>query len=338
MKTISEAKKKDIESLLRQGLSIRAVARRLCISTLPVHRVRQTCAIDLPRAKNGRPKKLSDQDRRACVRAITSGGSTTATGVVKKLQKEANVSVSRQTVARVLNQSGMFSAEKEEKPRLSAKNIKERLDFARAHKDWTVDDWKRIVWSDETKINRFCSDGRSWCWVRDGESVQERHVKQTMKHGGGSIMVWGCMTAHGPGYLCKIEGAMDQHLYKAILEDELCNTIKYYRMEFDKVIFQHDNDPKHRAKSVKTWLDSQPFNVLVWPPQSPDLNPIEHLWAHLKRQLNMYESPPKGMLEVWERVQAQWDKIDRSICLTLIESMPRRIEAVIKAKGKWTGY
>ena len=68
------------------------------------------------------------------------------------------------------------------------------------------------------------------------------------------------------------------------------------------------------------------------------MNPIEHLWAHLKRQLNTYESPPKGMLELWERVQAEWDKIDKQTCLTLIESMPRKIEAVIKAKGKWSKY
>jgi DDE superfamily endonuclease len=188
--------------------------------------------------------------------------------------------------------------------------VKACLDFAKAHKDWTIDDRKRVIWSDESKINRFCSDGRSWYWARDGESVQGRHIKQTVKHGGGSIMVWGCMTAQGPGYLCKIEGTMDQHLYKSILEDELSKTIEYYEMDADKVIFQHDNDPKHRAKRIQEWLSDQSFEILEWPPQSPDLNPIEHLWAHLKRQLNKYDSPPKGILAFWERVEAEWNKID----------------------------
>jgi hypothetical protein len=170
------------------------------------------------------------------------------------------------------------------------------------------------------------------------EPLHDRHVKQTVKHGGGSIMVWGCMTHLGPGYMCKIKVTMDQHLYKSILEDELVRTMEYYGMKLEIVIFQHDNDPKHTAKSVQEWICRQEFQVLLWPAQSPDMNPIEHLWAQLKRQLNTYESPPKGMLELWERVQAEWGKINAQICINLVESMPRRIEVVIKAKEKWTKY
>lgn len=151
-------------------------------------------------------------------------------------------------------------------------------------------------------------------------------------------MVWGCMTVHGPGYLCKIDGKMDQELYKSILEDELGQTIDYYQMNISEVIFQQDNDPKHTAKSIKEWLAAQQFSILQWPPQSPDLNPIEHLWAHLKQQLNKYETPPKGMIELWSRIEEQWNKVDEAVCKNLIESMPRRIDAVLKAKGKWTKY
>ena len=151
-------------------------------------------------------------------------------------------------------------------------------------------------------------------------------------------MVWGCMTHLGPGYLCKIDGLMDQYLYKSILEDELVKTIEYYDMEADKVVFQHDNDSKHRAKSVQDWLASQPFAVLEWSPQSPNLNLIEHLWAYLKLQLNNYDSPPKGMLDLWDGVQAKLNEIDQQTCMSLIESMPKRVEAVLKARGKWTKY
>ena len=75
---------------------------------------------------------------------------------------------------------------------------------------------------------------------------------------------------------------------------------------------------------------------MTWPAQSPDLNPIEHLWDHLKRRLGGYENPPGGMEELWERVQVLWEKIGADMCQNLIESMPRRVEAVIKAKGGYT--
>ena len=109
-------------------------------------------------------------------------------------------------------------------------------------------------------------------------------------------------------------------------------------MEANWVIFQHDNDPKHAAKSVREWLGEQAFDVLDWPAQSPDMNPIEHVWAIVKRRLNQYESPAKGMLELWERVEVEWDKIDAETCARLVGSMPSRIDAVVKAKGMWTDY
>ena len=80
------------------------------------------------------------------------------------------------------------------------------------------------------------------------------------------------------------------------------------------------------------------MEVMTWPAQSPDLNPIEHLWSHLKRQLQGYETAPKGILELWERVQVEWEKIEPSVCQGLVESMPRRVAAVLKAKGGYTKY
>ena len=165
-----------------------------------------------------------------------------------------------------------------------------------------------------------------------GGNLQEHQVKQTVKHGG-SVMIWGCMTSEGPGFMCKIEGTMDQHLYKSILEGELIQTIDWYGMDPTKVIFQQDNDPKHRSKTVMSWLDQQEFDVFEWPSQSPDLNPIEHLWATLKRRLNEYDHPPSGILELWERIEVEWNKIDKETCMRLIESMPRRIKAVLRSKG-----
>jgi len=151
-------------------------------------------------------------------------------------------------------------------------------------------------------------------------------------------MVWGCITAHGVGYLTKIEGGLDAELYCQILEQDLMETINYYGMEKTSTIFQQDNDPKHTSKKAMKCLNDLNMAVLEWPPQSPDLNPIEQVWGILKRKLGAYHSTPNSIHELWCRIECEWNKISREECVTLIDSMPSRIQSVLKAKGGYTKY
>src|SRR3979490_2058939 len=133
---------------------------------------------------------------------------------------------------------------------------------------------------------------------------------------------------NGVGKLTEIEGRMDAEQYVEILDDHLLPSI----------IFQQDNDPKHTSRKARNWMEENDITLLDWAPQSPDLNPIEHLWHHIKLQLCKYEAPATGVWQVWESVAEVWNAIEPEVCQKLIESMPRRVEAVIKAKGGNTKY
>src|SRR4051812_12557159 len=91
---------------------------------------------------------------------------------------------------------GMKAVVKEKRPLLSQRHWKARLDFAISHKDWTVEDWKRVTLSDETRINCLGSDGKKWVWKKKGEALNDWLVEGTLKFGGGSLMMCVMVTSY----------------------------------------------------------------------------------------------------------------------------------------------
>ena len=136
--------------------------------------------------------------------------------------------------------------------------------------------------------------------------------------------MWGCMSWYGVGYSCKIDYRIDAELYFQILEDAHQNSLEWWGKGPADIIFQQDNDPNHTNKVSKSQFKDHGIQVMEWPAQSPDLNPIEHLWFHLKKQLSDHKNPSSGILELWERVEKEWEEIKLEVCRNLIESMPRR--------------
>jgi len=131
---------------------------------------------------------------------------------------------------------------------------------------------------------------------------------------------------------------MDADLYTQILKGELMETINYYDFDQDKMVFQQDNDPKHTSRLAKDALTDLNIKVLEWPSQSPDLNPIEHYWGHVARELKRRTGVLTSKDELWKELQEILAETNRELCRKLIGTMPRRIIDVIKAKGGYTKW
>ena len=101
-----------------------------------------------------------------------------------------------------------------------------------------MEDWKKVIWSDEAKINHLGSDGCKWALKRAGKGFNDRLVEGTLKFEGGSLMMWGCMTWEGVGFASKIDGRMDGDLCLQILKFELQKTLEYYGLNPLDIIFQ----------------------------------------------------------------------------------------------------
>ena len=131
----------------------------------------------------------------------------------------------------------------------------------------------KILWSDESKIELFGLNAKGHIWRKPG-------TIPTVKHGGGGIMPLGCFSVAGTGRPVRIERKMNGAKYREIPDENLLQSTQDVRLG-PRFLFQPDNDSKHTLKTVQEWLRAKSLNVLDWPSQSLDMNPIEHLWRDL---------------------------------------------------------
>ena len=286
------------------------------------------------KTRPGRPRKFSERDARHAEIALANGSARDATDVQRQLFPD----VSSRTVQRRLEDIGLHGRVRRKKPYLSPLNVKQRKVFIAGTGDWDIEKWRLIVFSDESKFNLFGSDGRQYCRRRVGEAFLARNVKKAVAHGGGSLMVWGCITAKGVGRLHRINGNLNAPKYCAILEESLLSTLHAHSLSPHSIILQHDNDTKHRSRLAKAWLDEHCILLLPWPSSSPDLNIIENVWEELDRHLRHRHQLPRNLNELWIALQEEWYALDTEFIRKLYDSIPDRIAAVKHVHGLYTRY
>ena len=205
------------------------------------------------------------------------------------------------------------------------------------HSNWTVDDWKKVLFSDESIFYVIKRKSETKIWRTKDEQWKEgcMNVAATGGGGGGRIGFWGVISWEGTGCFRAYNENTNSSVYCDILDNYLVPTVQLYGLE-DNFIFQHDNARYHTSKQTQEKLHELRVKTLDWPAKSPDINPIEHLWSIIDNRLKSRRM--NSLKELIDGLSAEWLAVTPQLCEKLVFSMPQRIQKCIAVHGKCIDY
>ncbi|OWZ03690.1 Transposase, partial [Phytophthora megakarya] len=303
-----------IKGLHEAGWSNRAIARWVGRTDQTVARVIYPPHPNKPK-KLGRPAALSDRETRLLVRKATTGNFSAA-----QLKEKTKTSVHYTKMDNTLD--------------LTPEHKRARMEYAKTWLLYPSNVWPNVIFSDEKKWNLDGPDGYQKYW-QDLRLPKRQTVRR--QNGGGSLMVWGSFSRGGKSELAVLIGKQNSNHYVYTLSEYMLPYAhKHYGTEY---IFQQDNASIHTSECTTEFFEEQDITVMKWPARSPDLNPIENLWAILSRIV--YDNGKKQYTSVFDlRVAAlqAWDLVDQEVLEKLVDSMPKRLVEVLEMKGGKTHY
>jgi transposase len=329
---LSQEQRLAIRILRKEGYEVAAIAARIpCHENTVRHWLAHDDTHDSPRSGRKR-KTTAEQDE-----AIMDEAKSTKFTTPRRIRRKLGLDVSSRTIDRRLIEHGLFGRVARHKKKFSDAEKRKRLSFAEGYKNWTADDWMKVVFADE-KI--FWGEG-FWgqVFVRrpKGEALNPDYCVDQDPHPV-KVSAWACFSGHGLGYMYIFNENMDAKKLKDILGTHL---IESAELHFDiahaeQWWFLQDNAPQHKSVLIRTWLFNNGIQCIDFPPYSPDLNPIENLWADLARRVEQFQCG--SMEELQDIVAEQWKETDKELLRKLARSMPERCQAVIDAHGDHTAF
>ncbi|GBM33787.1 Transposable element Tc1 transposase [Araneus ventricosus] len=234
----------------------------------------------------GRPRVIKEKRRWKLPRLVKQNPRQTVAQLTAQYNADPSASVSEHTIQRTLLDMGLCSRRPTGVPLLTKLHHQLRLLLAREHRDWTMDEWKRVAWSDESRFLIHDVDGRVRVRRLPGEQLLPSCTESHTQTGGGGIMLRGTFSWVVLGPIAVVEHTMKAANYLNIVADQL-HPYMAFVFPTGKGIFQHGNASCHKARIVLEWFEehTDEFHLISCPPNSPYLNPMEHIWDVMERQL-----------------------------------------------------
>ncbi|UYV72410.1 Transposase [Cordylochernes scorpioides] len=320
--------------LKRAGWSIRQIAADTHLGASTVHRLwrRWLEQGNVAIYRNvGATRVTSARVDRRILRQAVAAPQATCTAILQHVQDTLDHSISTRTISRRLVANGLHSCRPLRRLPLTPPNRRQRLEWCRARSTWMTE-WHRVVFSDESRFCLSSDSRRVRVWRRRGERSNPAAIveRPTVRQRG--IMVWGAIAYDSRSPLLRIQGTMTAQRY---VDDVLRPVTLPYLQGVPNALYQQDNARPHTARISHQAL--QDVQMLPWPPYSPDLSPIEHVWDIIGRRLHALPQP-RSEDELWQMVEREWRAIPQDAIRTLIDSLPRRVAACIAVRGGPTCY
>ncbi|UYV64169.1 crn-7 [Cordylochernes scorpioides] len=286
--------------LKRAGWSIRQIAADTHLGAYTVHRLwrRWLEQGNVAIYRNvGATRVTSARVDRRILRQAVAAPQATCTAILQHVQDTLDHSISTRTVSRRLVANGVQSCRPLRRLPLTPPNRRQRLEWCRARSTWMTE-WHRVVFSDESRFCLSSDSRRVRVWRRRGERSNPAAVVERPPCDNGTITA------------------------QRYVDDGLRPVTLPYLQGVPNALYQQDNARPHTARISQQAL--QDVQMLPWPPYSPDLSPIEHVWDIIGRRLHALPQP-RSEDELWQMVEREWRAIPQDAIRTLIDSLARRM-------------
>jgi transposase len=315
---------------------------------IPISTIRNTIKKEQERVnqcslpRSGQPQKVTSEQKENLIQLTKTNPHIT----LYELQESVNMRCSKTTIRRVFRNLHMRKWLQRDRPEILSENAEKRLQWAQRYAHFTSIDWQRVIWSDESTVERGKGGQLIWTWNDPSEQLVEHDVREIRTGKSIKKMFWAAFRYNTRTSLVPLSsdgssrgGGITATVIRQIYMDRLPELLE------NGDIFMQDNAPVHTAHIIRQLLQEMQVEVMVWPPYSPDLNPIENLWAIMKTIIRQdhpeLENAPDNDTTLCALIEAgieAWGSIEERVLENLSNSMPHRVQAVLNADGWYTKY